>query len=691
MQCSRDGINWYWGDSGVAPLWEGSSDTNQNPNCWFAGISTLNGTGQLPSGGVNTAGENIYPVSYCATTCIEPLGPPAGNIYYSEIGVGTATITVGPIINNSFEIPSLNGGFQYNTGNATWQFIGLSGIQGGGWSAPAPPDGSQTAFLQETGLMLQQVCFPCAGTYCVTFMGAQRPGYPNQSVQVSVDGSAIGSSLTPASSSSYELMTSEPFTVTAGNHILQLAGTSSTDTSAFVDCVNVVSVLSDGGFETPNESGAWQYAPSGSAWTFSGTSGIQSCGPGGPWAADFAPEGVQTAILQGVGSISQSVNLPTGTYQIQFLGALRPGFSGAQPIQVSVDGTAVGSTLTPPSVQFGQLTSAPFTISTAGLHNIQLAGSVNNGNLTSFVDSVQIVPVFLQNTSFETPYESGGFQYNPTGASWTFTTLSGIQGGGWGAPYAQDGCQTAFLQETGSMSQQVTIPTAGYYAISFWGAQRPGCSNQSVQLTVDGTNYGTVTPPSSTNYSLMYTPWFYAAPGTHTIQLSGTTSTDTTAFVDLVQLCCMATAPSVSNASFETPSESGSFQYDPTGASWTFTGLSGIQGGGWGAPTAPDGVQTGLVQETGSMSQQILFPQTGTYYVTFLGAQRPGYAAQPVQVSVDGTNVGGTLTPASSSSFNLLTSATFTISSVGYHTIQLAGTTASGDTTFIDCVNVVKQ
>ena len=58
-----------------------------------------------------------------------------------------------------------------------------------------------------------------------------------------------------------------------------------------------------------------------------------------------------------------------------------------------------------------------------------------------------------------------------------------------------------------------------------------------------------------------------------------------------------AQSPSgIQNGSFETPSIA-SYAYRPS-SSWTFIGNAGIQhnGSAWGAPNAPDGVQTAFLQ-----------------------------------------------------------------------------------------------
>jgi hypothetical protein len=87
MQFSRNGIHWYWGNEGPAKL-AGSTDNNRNKNCYFLGLSTLNGTGQL-----EYLGNYKWKAFYAASTSNSPGG---SDIYYSEIGVGDMYITIHP-------------------------------------------------------------------------------------------------------------------------------------------------------------------------------------------------------------------------------------------------------------------------------------------------------------------------------------------------------------------------------------------------------------------------------------------------------------------------------------------------------------------------------------------------------------------------------------------------------------------
>jgi hypothetical protein len=146
--------------------------------------------------------------------------------------------------------------------------------------------------------------------------------------------------------------------------------------------------LANSGFETP-ATGAYSN-PTVSGWAFNGACGVQH--NGSVWGAPNAPEGTQTAYLQGfsgngwLGSIYQDVHLKSGTYTISFQAAQRSG--QIQPILVSVDGLPVG-TFAPASNNFAKITAEPFTVS-AGIHTIVMAATDNTGDKTTFIDNVTI-------------------------------------------------------------------------------------------------------------------------------------------------------------------------------------------------------------------------------------------------------------------------------------------------------------
>jgi hypothetical protein len=313
----------------------------------------------------------------------------------------------------------------------------------------------------------------------------------------------------------------------------------------------LANTFNQGGFETPNVGtgtyGAFQYNPSGSAWTFDNNSGVAGNGSGFTSGNPNAPEGTQVAFLQGTGTFSQSVVFTAGTYSISFKAAQRGNFqASSQTFEVLEDGNVIG-TFTPGSTNYDSFTTNSFNV-TAGAHTIMFVGlNPNGGDNTAFIDQARIntVAPILSNAGFEAPNVGtgtfGAFQYNPSGTAWKFDDNSGVAGNGSGFtsgnPNAPEGTQVAFLQGTGSFSQSATF-TAGTYTLNFMAAQRGNfqASSQTFQVLVDGVVIGTFTPGSTTYTG--FSASFTVTAGNHTITFVGTNPNggDNTAFIDQVQI-----------------------------------------------------------------------------------------------------------------------------------------------------------
>jgi len=315
-----------------------------------------------------------------------------------------------------------------------------------------------------------------------------------------------------------------------------------------------------------------------------------------------------------------------------------------------------------------------------------------------------VVPI--QNNGFEAPPLGGSYQYNPTGAFWTFTASSanggsGVTGNGsgftGGSPNAPEGSQAAFLQQQGSFQQTVGPFQAGTsYVLSFAAAQRAG-NGQDFQVTLDGAPLGTF-KPSGTSYATYATLPFTATAGSHTLAFVGldTAGGDNTAFIDAVRVAAL-----IPNSGFEAPALGGGYQYTPSGAGWVFganPSASGITGNGNpftnGNPNAPEGSQVAFLQAAGSFQQSIGPLRAGTTYaIIFAAAQRGNCcagngSAQDFQVLLDGAPLGA-FKPASTS-YTYLTTSVFS-ATTGMHTLTFAGLdTAGGDNTaFIDDVRLM--
>ncbi len=302
-----------------------------------------------------------------------------------------------------FETPTYNSAPFYAyapAGDARWTWSGAAGVQrnGSGLGADAPK-GVQTAFLRSANStpsrFSSQITLD-AGTYRVRFKAAQRLSSGGVPIQIKLDNTVLGAPLSPASTA-FEIYRSVPFQVNAAGSTYRLElGTDSVGGNAMslIDAILIEAVPtapSNGGFETPTYQSApfYGFGPSGSGWNWSGTAGIQRNGSG--LGAD-APAGVQTAIVRGganPGAFSQSVSLGAGnSYRVKFWAAQRAtGY--AVPIQVSVDGAAIGAPITPNSTAFAAYSTVAFAVG-AGSHVVRFATDSGAGNAMSLIDEVTI-------------------------------------------------------------------------------------------------------------------------------------------------------------------------------------------------------------------------------------------------------------------------------------------------------------
>jgi hypothetical protein len=143
------------------------------------------------------------------------------------------------------EVPVGSGQYRYDPTGSPWAFSGTAGISGNGsgFTAgnPPAPQGSQVAFLQETGSFSQTVSGWAAGSYVISFDAAQRSNFQasRQDFAVLVDGNVVGT-FTP-SGTSYQSHATAAFTVAAGMHTITFQGLDSAggDNTAFIDQVIV--------------------------------------------------------------------------------------------------------------------------------------------------------------------------------------------------------------------------------------------------------------------------------------------------------------------------------------------------------------------------------------------------------------------------------------------------------------------
>lgn len=151
-----------------------------------------------------------------------------------------------------------------------------------------------------------------------------------------------------------------------------------------------------------------------------------------------------------------------------------------------------------------------------------------------------------------------------------------------------------------------------------------------------------------------------------------------------------AKAVTVLDPSFETPYLPG-LNYAPTGSDWTFSNPAGIDSGAFFDGSPPNGSQAGFIQTgssiAGTISQSLSgFTVGESYTVTFWIAGRPGYPADPVTVTLGGTDLG-TFAP-SSTYFSQVTTSAVVAGSTDM-TLLFAGAASASDIgSAIDLVSV---
>jgi autotransporter-associated beta strand protein len=197
-------------------------------------------------------------------------------------------------------------------------------------------------------------------------------------------------------------------------------------------------------FETPNvisDPDSFQYDPTlaqqgGSGWTFTGNSGIVADGGfdgTGISGMYNAPDGNQAALLQAVSNFTQIVSgFSAGPFTLSLYAEGRNYLSGANPLQISIDGTTLNfngsSTITPPTGNhFTFYTSTPFIVST-GSHTLKIAGTdAGLGDVTSFVDAISFeqAPLFWNNAGAPLPSDGRTWD-NGTNFNWNTGAASAV-------------------------------------------------------------------------------------------------------------------------------------------------------------------------------------------------------------------------------------------------------------------------
>ncbi len=153
----------------------------------------------------------------------------------------------------------------------------------------------------------------------------------------------------------------------------------------------------------------------------------------------------------------------------------------------------------------------------------------------------ETVPV-IGNPGFESP-QTVFDAFQPTGAAWTFTPVSGVTVNGSdymaGNPPAPEGTQAAFLEANATISQALSpfIP-GNIYKITFAAAQQGNAAGppQTWSVQMDGKALGTFSPPATTTNYLDDAVFFKATATSHRLSFVGGTFTISTVLIDNVRI-----------------------------------------------------------------------------------------------------------------------------------------------------------
>lgn len=146
-------------------------------------------------------------------------------------------------------------------------------------------------------------------------------------------------------------------------------------------------------FETPALGSTYQYQPTGASWDFSAGAAIAGNGSGFTASNPNAPLGSQVAVLQGTGTVGQSLSgfVVGATYRVTFSAAQRAGMGQTgQTWQVKVGSTAIAS-FAPSALSTSYLDYSVQFTAAATTNVITFAGTnLNGGDHTVLIDNVRI-------------------------------------------------------------------------------------------------------------------------------------------------------------------------------------------------------------------------------------------------------------------------------------------------------------
>ncbi len=467
------------------------------------------------TGGLTKTGANTLTLTALAT-------------YAGDTLVQGGTLKVSPssviptIVNAGFEVPTYlqtppnNWSYLTNDGvTGGWVFTpraegGNGGIarNGSHWvAAAAAPQGVQAGFLQRNCDMTQTISVPASGLYRLTFKAANRPTKGADALEVKINGVSKGSwtAATIDGGAVFKSYSAELGELQTGSHELRFVGTSpdGADRATAIDDVQIVWL---------GEAQVGSLPVGTQVTLLSGTS------------LDLNGANQSLAGLSGVGEVTNSsaslatLTIGSGNSNTNFFGG---------PIKGGVSLTKAGLGML---VLSGSNTYSGVTLITGGILQLPPAGAV----------------VTVANPSFEThnALAAGSWGYNPSGATWVFTTASGISTANnvWIASGAGiEPTKAGFIQSRGTITGSNTVANAGWYTISFLAGKRPGTySATQLSVEVDGVTQFQFAPGVFTDAGGTFSGSAFLSKGPHELRFRGNTTADTATWIDKIAITAMA-------------------------------------------------------------------------------------------------------------------------------------------------------
>ena len=241
--------------------------------------------------------------------------------------------------------------------------------------------------------------------------------------------------------------------------------------------------------------------------------------------------------------------------------------------------------------------------------------------------------------------------------NWSYTSGAGLCASGddpfLGKGNVPDGSIAVYLQNSGAISQSVTVTDAGTYEISFRYASRPNYLNGTLYVKIisagnSETEIGSVTCPV-TAFRTAYMKVYLAA-GNYTLKIEHAKASGNSgdSIVDMVAMRRMDNL--VSNASFEdyrnennnwTGTYKGFVAETFMPEAWGYSGSLVMQKLGTPFMSAiPDGAIAVAMRNKAVLTQQIVAPTTGVYEVSFKYGKRSNSGSVKLFACLDDEALG---------------------------------------------------